>query len=249
MNDTQRLIRILIVDDQELVRSGFEILLNSQQDLHVIASAANGAEALDIIRTRSTEIDMVLLDIRMPVLDGLGVLRAARKEHALADLPFLILTTFDEEHLILGALRAGARGFLLKDASPAVLLEAVRTIAAGGAWLDPAITGTVLSHLGDAPDADSNNFAHSRTPAESAPTHHQQSSPINDALHEPLTDRERDVLNLVCEGLTNVAIGQRLFLAESTIKTHVKSILGKTGCSNRVELIVHAYRTNLVAIH
>ena len=129
-----------------------EMLLNAQADLEVAGSAADGAAALALLRRlrlRGRGADVVLMDIRMPVMDGVEAIRAMRAEEGLREIPVLVLTTFDEEELVLGALRAGARGFLLKDASPGLLLEAVRTVAAGGSWLDPAVTGTVLAHLGD----------------------------------------------------------------------------------------------------
>lgn len=245
--DAQHPVRILLVDDQELLRGAFQMLLDAQEDLTVVATAADGAAALEALRARPGAVDLVLLDIRMPVLDGLGVLGEARADPALTDLPVLVLTTFDEEELILGALRSGARGFLLKDASPAVLLQATRTVAAGGSWLDPAVTGTVLAHLGD--DAGTVPEPTTVPATEREVVADADRGPVGtSALLEPLTGRERDVLDLVCEGLSNAEIGARLFLAESTVKTHVKAVLGKTGCRNRVELIVHAYRTGLVTL-
>ena len=144
--------RVVVVDDQALVVSAFEMLLNAQADLEVAGSAADGAAALTLLRRlrlRGRGADVVLMDIRMPVMDGVEAIGAMRAEEGLREIPVLVLTTFDEEELVLGALRAGARGFLLKDASPGLLLEAVRTVAAGGSWLDPAVTGTVLAHLDD----------------------------------------------------------------------------------------------------
>mgnify|MGYP000438476697 FL=1 len=137
--------RVVVVDDQALVVSAFEMLLNAQADLEVAGSAADGAAALALLRRlrlRGRGADVVLMDIRMPVMDGVEAIGAMRAEEGLREIPVLVLTTFDEEELVLGALRAGARGFLLKDASPGLLLEAVRTVAAGGSWLDPAVTGT-----------------------------------------------------------------------------------------------------------
>lgn len=254
--DPQHPVRILLVDDQELLRGAFRMLLDAQEDLEVLAAAADGAAALEAMRSRPGGIDLVLLDIRMPVLDGLGVLRAMRTDAGLSGVPVLVLTTFDEEDLILGALRSGARGFLLKDASPSVLLQAARTVAAGGSWLDPAVTGTVLAHLGDddagAAEPTTGTPGGAVGAPGGAPAAQGSTAPPaagdRAAVREPLTGRERDVLALVCEGLSNAQIGERLFLAESTVKTHVKAVLGKTGCRNRVELIVHAYRTGLVAV-
>ena len=318
--------RVVVVDDQALVVSAFEMLLNAQADLEVAGSAADGAAALALLRRlrlRGRGADVVLMDIRMPVMDGVEAIGAMRAEEGLREIPVLVLTTFDEEELVLGALRAGARGFLLKDASPGLLLEAVRTVAAGGSWLDPAVTGTVLAHLDDdAPPGPAAVPASgpadvpapgpagvpasgpagvpasgpAGTPAErsavsepgpadpptpgagpavvpvgsggsgAAPAAPGVESPARPGsaagagpiagaalaagpgtgLAEPVTLREREVLALVCEGLPNAEIGERLHLAESTVKTHVKALLAKTGRRNRVELIVHAFRHGLV---
>ena len=298
--------RVVVVDDQALVVSAFEMLLNAQADLEVAGSAADGAAALALLRRlrlRGRGADVVLMDIRMPVMDGVEAIGAMRAEEGLREIPVLVLTTFDEEELVLGALRAGARGFLLKDASPGLLLEAVRTVAAGGSWLDPAVTGTVLAHLDDdappgpaaVPASEPAGVPTSgpagtpaergavsepgpadpptpvagpavvpvgsggsgaapaapgvESPARSGPGSAARSGPIagpGTGLAEPVTLREREVLALVCEGLPNAQIGERLHLAESTVKTHVKALLAKTGRRNRVELIVHAFRHGLV---
>ena len=244
--------RTVVVDDQALLVSAFEMLLSAQPDLEVAGTAADGAAALALLRSQArggAPADVVLMDIRMPVMDGVAAIRAMRGEEALRRTPVLVLTTFDDDDLVLAALRAGANGFLLKDASPRVLLEAVRTVARGGAWLDPAVTGTVLAQLGAAekqavaaagPAAD-------REPDPPAPGAPDDGRRRPGGLFEPLTGRERDVLSLVCEGLPNAEIGGRLHLAESTVKTHVKALLAKTGCRNRVELIVHAFRHRLAA--
>ena len=267
--------RVVVVDDQALVVSAFEMLLNAQADLEVAGSAADGAAALALLRRlrlRGRGADVVLMDIRMPVMDGVEAIGAMRAEEGLREIPVLVLTTFDEEELVLGALRAGARGFLLKDASPGLLLEAVRTVAAGGSWLDPAVTGTVLAHLDDdappgpadpptpvagpavVPVGSGGSGAAPaapgvESPARSGPGSAAGAGPIagpGTGLAEPVTLREREVLALVCEGLPNAQIGERLHLAESTVKTHVKALLAKTGRRNRVELIVHAFRHGLV---
>ena len=304
--------RVVVVDDQALVVSAFEMLLNAQADLEVAGSAADGAAALALLRRlrlRGRGADVVLMDIRMPVMDGVEAIGAMRAEEGLREIPVLVLTTFDEEELVLGALRAGARGFLLKDASPSLLLEAVRTVAAGGSWLDPAVTGTVLAHLGDGdppgpagvpmpgpagvptsspagtpaergavsepgpadaptpaagpatvPVGSGESGAAPMVPGVESPARPEPGSPTRPGpvaepgptagpgtgLAEPVTLRERQVLALVCEGLPNAEIGKRLHLAESTVKTHVKALLAKTGRRNRVELIVHAFRHGLV---
>ena len=292
--------------------SAFEMLLAAQADLEVAGTASDGAAALALLRglrRRGRGADVVLMDIRMPVMDGVEAIRAMRAEEGLGGIPVLVLTTFDEEELVLGALRAGARGFLLKDASPGLLLEAVRTVAAGGSWLDPAVTGTVLAHLGDGdppgpagvpmpgpagtpaergavsepepadaptpvarpatvpgtgpatvPVGSGESGAAPMVPGVESPARPEPGSPARPGpvaepgptagpgtgLAEPVTLRERQVLALVCEGLPNAEIGERLHLAESTVKTHVKALLAKTGRRNRVELIVHAFRHGLV---
>lgn len=304
--------RVVVVDDQALVVSAFEMLLAAQADLEVAGTASDGAAALTLLRglrRRGRGADVVLMDIRMPVMDGVEAIRAMRAEEGLGGIPVLVLTTFDEEELVLGALRAGARGFLLKDASPGLLLEAVRTVAAGGSWLDPAVTGTVLAHLGDGdppgpagvptsspagtpaergavsepgpadaptpaagpaavpgtgpatvPVGSGESGAAPMVPGVESPARPEPGSPTRPGpvaepgptagpgtgLAEPVTLRERQVLALVCEGLPNAEIGERLHLAESTVKTHVKALLAKTGRRNRVELIVHAFRHGLV---
>ena len=304
--------RVVVVDDQALVVSAFEMLLAAQADLEVAGTASDGAAALALLRglrRRGRGADVVLMDIRMPVMDGVEAIRAMRAEEGLGGIPVLVLTTFDEEELVLGALRAGARGFLLKDASPGLLLEAVRTVAAGGSWLDPAVTGTVLAHLGDGdppgpagvptsspagtpaergavsepepadaptpvagpaavpvagpaavPVGSGESGAAPMVPGVESPARPGPGSPTRPGpvaepgptagpgtgLAEPVTLRERQVLALVCEGLPNAEIGERLHLAESTVKTHVKALLAKTGRRNRVELIVHAFRHGLV---
>ena len=243
--------RTVVVDDQALLVSAFEMLLSAQPDLEVAGTAADGAAALALLRSQArggAPADVVLMDIRMPVMDGVAAIRAMRGQEALRRIPVLVLTTFDDDELVLAALRAGANGFLLKDASPRVLLEAVRTVARGGAWLDPAVTGTVLSHLSAAEEQATPSTtvapATGREPEAGAP---DDGGGRTSGLFEPLTGRERDVLSLVCDGLPNAEIGKRLHLAESTIKTHVKALLAKTGCRNRVELIVHAFRHRLAA--
>ena len=248
--------RTVVVDDQALLVSAFEMLLSAQPDLEVAGTAADGAAALALLRSQAhggAPADVVLMDIRMPVMDGVAAIRAMRGEEALRRTPVLVLTTFDDDELVLAALRAGANGFLLKDASPRVLLEAVRTVARGGAWLDPAVTGTVLSHLGAAEGRAAPGAAAGpgpdREPDPPAPGAPDDGRRRTSGLFEPLTGRERDVLSLVCEGLPNAEIGGRLHLAESTVKTHVKALLAKTGCRNRVELIVHAFRHRLAAAH
>ncbi|QPL04749.1 MULTISPECIES: response regulator transcription factor [Actinomyces] len=255
MTDTRLPVRVVVVDDQELVRISFEMLLAAQPDIEVVGSADDGAAALTVLRSVAPDgaADCVLMDLRMPVLDGASAIRVLRADPELATTRVLVLTTFDDEELVLEALRAGADGYLLKDTSPQVLLEAVRAVAAGGSWLDPAVTGTVLAQLGQGGAQDSaatgavTASGRDLGPAPADAAADTVAAAGTRALAEPLTLREEEVLALVCEGLSNTAVGERLHLAESTVKTHVRSLLGKTGCTNRVELIVHAYRHGMVA--
>ena len=217
------MIRVVVVDDQALLRAGFGVLLDSAADLEVVGSAANGAEAIDLVV--QTQPDVVLMDIRMPVMDGLEATRRILADQRCAGVRVLILTTFDLDEYVFAALRAGASGFLLKDTPPADLLEGVRVVAAGEALLSPGIT----KHLIEA-------FVkrHAETVEAESPT------------IDVLTDRERDVLSLVAKGLSNAEIGSQLYVSPATVKTHVARILTKLGARDRAQLIVIAYESRLV---
>ena len=217
------MIRVAVVDDQALLRAGFGVLLDSAADLDVVGSAANGAEAIDLVV--QTQPDVVLMDIRMPVMDGLEATRRILADPRCAGVRILILTTFDLDEYVFAALRAGASGFLLKDTPPADLLEGVRVVAAGEALLSPGIT----KHLIEA-------FVkrHAETVEAESPT------------IDVLTDRERDVLSLVAKGLSNAEIGSQLYVSPATVKTHVARILTKLGARDRAQLIVIAYESRLV---
>ncbi|MEO3785905.1 response regulator transcription factor [Actinocorallia sp. B10E7] len=213
-------IRVLIVDDQGMVRTGFRVFLNVQPDIDVVGEAANGADGVEMAgRLRP---DVVLMDIRMPVMDGLAATRALLAE---PDPPkVLMLTTFDLDDYVYEALRAGASGFLLKDASAAELAEAVRIIAAGDALLSPSVTRRLISEF-------------SRLGGPRAPSVKR----IDD-----LTERETEVLALVARGLSNTEVAERLVVAEQTVKTHFGRILQKLGLRDRAQAIVYAYETGLV---
>lgn len=259
----QDLLRIAVVDDQRLLVAAFSTLLNAQEDMRVVATAPDGRAALEALRRardRGESADVVLLDIRMPLLDGIETTRRLLADPELSGLDddrptrVLMLTTFQEEELVMGALRAGASGFLLKDSGPADLLAAVRAIAAGRAWLDPVITPYVLRALEGEPEQAADGPAvaavdsaatPASSPVDAEPTEHPGAE-IGLLPGEKLTVRERDVLELVCRGMTNPEIAARLYIAESTVKTHVKALLGHTGCRNRVELVIHALRTGMV---
>jgi DNA-binding NarL/FixJ family response regulator len=213
-------IRVVVADDQGMVRSGFSVLLNAQPDIEVIAEAVNGEEA--IARAAGLHPDVILMDVRMPVLDGL---QATRVITEMADAPkVLVLTTFDLDDYVYEALRAGASGFLLKDASAGELAEAVRLVAAGDALLSPGVTRRLIAE-----------FARMGAPR----------SPGRQQL-EGLTERESEVLALVARGMSNAEIAGYLVVAEQTVKTHVSRILMKLGLRDRTQAVVLAYETGLV---
>ena len=217
------MIRVAVVDDQALLRAGFGVLLESASDLEVVGSAANGAEAIDL--AVQTLPDVILMDIRMPVMDGLEATRRILADPRCAGVRILILTTFDLDEYVFAALRAGASGFLLKDTPPAELLAGVRLVAAGEALLSPGITKHLIE-------------AFVRRPGETVE--------VESATIDPLTDRERDVLALVARGLSNAEIGTQLYVSPATVKTHVARILTKLGARDRAQLIVIAYESRLV---
>ncbi len=214
------MIRLAIVDDQALVRSGFRMIVEAQSDLEVVAEAADGAEAVDI-GTR-VHPDLMLMDVRMPGLDGIA---ATRQLSALPDPPrVLILTTFDLDEYVYEAMRAGASGFLLKDTSPAELIRAIRTVVAGDALLSPSALRRMIEQFINRP---------LRT-AERPPS-----------LAE-LTEREVDVLLHIARGLTNAEIATELYVSAATVKTHVARVLSKLGVRDRVQAVIAAYECGLV---
>jgi DNA-binding NarL/FixJ family response regulator len=214
-------IRTLVADDQEVVRAGFSALLDTQSDVAVVASAADGAEAVRLSNEHSP--DVVLMDVRMPVLDGIEATR--RICEADGDLPrILILTTFDLDEYVYDALQAGASGFLLKDVPAETLFEAVRVIAAGEALLAPAVTRRLIAE-----------FARLRPRPQAPPN----------GL-DALTPRETEILGLVAEGLSNREIALRLVLSDETVKTHVSHVLHKLGLRDRAQAVVVAYESRLV---
>ena len=213
-------IRVVVADDQDMVRSGFSVLLNAQPDIEVIGEAVNGEEA--IARAAGLHPDVILMDVRMPVLDGL---QATRVITAMDGAPkVLVLTTFDLDDYVYEALRSGASGFLLKDASAGELAEAVRLVAAGDALLSPGVTRRLIAE-----------FARMGAPR----------SPGRQQL-DGLTERESEVLALVARGMSNAEIAGYLVVAEQTVKTHVSRILMKLGLRDRTQAVVLAYETGLV---
>jgi len=234
--DPAATVRVALVDDQQLVRAGFRMVIDSQQDLEVVLEAGDGAQAVRALdpaaRTATGPVDVVLMDVRMPTMDGLEATeRIVSRATAEAPAPkVIVLTTFDLDEYVLAAIRAGASGFLLKDAPPEEMLAAIRTVHRGDAVIAPSSTRRLLEHLVTAlPDDEPTTADH---PARQAVAH--------------LTDREREVLVLMARGRSNTEIGQDLFVAEATVKTHVGRILAKVGARDRVQAVVVAYEAGLV---
>ena len=215
------MIRVLLADDQELVRAGFQALLDAQDEIDVIGAAADGREAVDL--ARKLKPDVVLMDIRMPVLDGLQATQEIASDAKLNSVRIVILTTFELDEYVFDAIRAGAAGFLVKDTKPADLIEAVRVVASGDALLSPSVTRTLIAEFA----------VRAKRPPSSA------------ALDE-LTDREREVMALAAGGLSNEQIAQRLIVSVATAKTHISRAMVKLGVRDRAQLVVLAYETGLV---
>lgn len=250
------LLRVVLVDDQALVRAGFAMVIDSQTDMSVAGQAGDGIAGLDTVR--QVQPDVVLMDVRMPRLDGIDAteqILALADEGHIRTPKIIVLTTFDDDEYALRALRAGASGFLLKDTLPEVLLDSIRTVVDGGAVIAPTTTrrlldSEILPHLGagqDAsPTATSADSSQSPTPAQNLPAQNLLDADEVRRL-ESLTPREREVLTLIAKGLSNTEIGERLFLAQPTVKTHVGRILMKLEVRDRVQAVVLAYEAGLVA--
>ncbi len=216
-------LRIVLADDQTMVRSGLRALLTATEDMEVVAEAADGRAALDAVRTHHP--DVVVMDIRMPVMDGIAATRAIVSDSALADVHVLVLTTFDDDALVFAAIRSGAAGFLLKDAEPTDLLRGIRLAASGEALLAPRAARKLIE-------------AFASTPAPNAPT---------SAALDELTDREREIVTLVGAGLSNDDIAERLVISPATARTHVSRAMVKIAARDRAQLVVFAYESGLVA--
>jgi len=217
-------IRVALVDDQQLVRAGFALVINSQPDMEVVLEAGDGAQALRLLG--SHPVDVVLMDVRMPTMDGLAATAALTGADAARPTKVIILTTFDLDEYVLQAIKAGASGFLLKDTPPEDMLAAIRTVHHGDAVIAPSSTKRLIGHLASVlPDAE-------RTPP---------------AVLDSLTEREREVLVLMARGRSNTEIASDLFVAEATVKTHVGRVLAKLGARDRVQAVVIAYETGLVS--
>lgn len=221
------MIRVLLADDQKLIRAGFRVLLEAADDLIVVGDAVNGEQAVDLARRERA--DVVLMDIRMPDVDGLEATRRIAADEDLAGVRVIILTTFETDEYVYQALRAGASGFLVKDCEPEDLIRAIRVVARGDALLAPSVTRRLIDSLAV------------RGPAAGTPV---RSLPGHDLSR--LTEREREILCLVAEGLSNDEIAGRLYLSPLTTKTHVSRILTKLEARDRAQLVVIAYESGLV---
>ncbi|MFE2424110.1 response regulator [Streptomyces hokutonensis] len=215
-------IRVLLADDQTLVRASFAMLVASARDMEVVAEAGTGRQAVDL--ARSTRPDLIVMDIRMPDLDGIEATRLIAADENLAGVKVLVLTTYDTDEHIVDALRAGASGFLVKDIRPAELLDAIRTVATGDSLLSPGPTSRLIARFLRAPDT--------LMPAAGGP--------------DGLSERERQVLTLVARGFNNTEIAEALGLSPLTAKTHVSRIMGKLGARDRAQLVIVAYESGLV---
>jgi DNA-binding NarL/FixJ family response regulator len=215
-------VRVLLADDQTLVRAGFRMVLEAQPDIEVVGEAADGRQAVQA--TRRLQPDIVLMDIRMPIMDGIQATRELCRPDAATPANVLILTTYDLDEYVFAALRAGACGFLLKHASPEALVEAVRTVAAGDGLIAPSVTRRLIAEF-------------ARTPA--APERPSKTL-------EELTERERDVLELVARGRSNAEIARELVVGAATVKTHVTHVLTKLGLRDRVQAVIYAYEAGVV---
>lgn len=220
----ERRTTVVIADDQALIRAGFAALVASTEDLEVVAEAADGQAAVDAVRTHRP--DVVLMDIRMPVLDGLRATETITADPDLDGTHVLVLTTFEADDTVLAALRAGAAGFLGKDVGPTALLDAVRTVAAGEALLSPRATRSLVARYLATPMTAGRD--------------------VSDTALAALTERELEVVSLVGRGLSNDQIAQRLVLSPATVKTHVNRAMAKVGARDRAQLVVLTYQTGLV---
>ena len=215
-------VRVLIADDEALVRGGFRVLIETEPGMVVVGEAADGAAAVDL--TRKTRPDVVLMDIRMPVLDGLRATREIAADPDLAGVHVLILTTFDHDEYVIEALGAGAAGFLIKNTEPVQLLQGIRVVAGGEALLSPGLTRRLIARLTD---------------TTAAPR-------LNAQALDQLTAREKEIVALVAHGLSNADIATRLTISQATAKTHVGRAMGKLGARDRAQLVALAYRHHLV---
>jgi DNA-binding NarL/FixJ family response regulator len=211
-------VRVLVVDDQPLVRSGFRMILDERDDLELVGEAADGEQGIEL--ARKLDPDVILMDVRMPNLDGVEATRRLVATGTRARI--LVLTTFDLDEYVYAAVRAGASGFLLKDVEPTELVDAIRVVAAGNSLFGPAATQRLVERFAGTPE------------------------PLNEQALEHLTEREREILRLLAGGLSNAELAEKLFLSETTVKTHVSAVLRKLGVRDRVQAVIAAYDAGLV---
>ena len=228
------MIRVLLADDQALLRAGFRMLLESASDIEVVGEADNGGVAVALARSRVP--DIVLMDLRMPEVDGITATGLITADPALAAVRVIMLTTFDDEESVFAALRAGASGFLVKDIEPADLLQAVRVVARGDALLSPSVTRAVIA-----------TFTTGTTPVPQAPLAAVTRTSLVSVALASLTEREREVVALVAAGLSNDEIGRKLRVSPLTAKTHVSRAMTKVSARDRAQLVVFAYEHGLTA--
>ena len=219
-------IRVVIVDDQPLVRAGIAMLLNAEDDITVVAEAADGEDA--VTQARAQRPDVILMDVRMPGTDGVEATRAVIDQGLTSQngqsIGVIILTTYDIDEAVYAALRAGASGFLLKDAAPTEIVAAIRAVATGKAWLDPTVTRRLINEF-------------TTRPEQHIPTPTQMSQ---------LTPREREVLTLLAQGLSNTEVARQLIISEATVKTHLARVMIKLGVRQKVQAVIAAYQTGLI---
>lgn len=251
--ENNEVIRVAIADDQELVRAGFAMVINSQQDMHVVSQASNGSQIVEL--SKSQNLDIILMDVRMPVMDGLEATRKILQQKTNTNTRIIILTTFDLDEYVMAAIHAGASGFLLKDTEPETLLNSIRTVYQGNAIIAPTATKRLIENMIQqgkvATNIKENSVASYAAQANSAAqasstAQGTQSCAYGISVISELTDREREVLVEIAHGLSNQEIADKLFISLPTVKTHVAHILGKIDARDRVQAVVFAYENGLV---
>lgn len=221
-------IRVMLVDDQEIVRRGLATIIKYAPDMEVVAEAAHGREALD--KVPAADPDVILMDLKMPVLGGIPAIRELSGRFS--DVHVIVLTTYDEDNLVYDGIQAGAEGYLLKDTPSEELLEAIRDVMSGEGRLDPKVTTKVLEHFRDM----------------TSPARRKGGPDEGEFILEPLTNREREVLQLLAEGLSNSEIAGELYLSEGTVRNYVSAIMGKLQANNRTQAVIRALRHGLVEV-